>query len=337
MQWMGFDKLTIKRWEQEGFPGNTDPYEYFGLERVKTVPVSVYPFPERKEIPLEETSEYKIIVDNRGLTQKLYKDETIPYANQFIDFPIKNRDDLKVYQKRLNTSNPVRYDLLRSQIKVLTKRDYPLGLVLRGNWELRYFLGFEQALLGFYEQPDLISDMLELWFRHQWSILETVCGYIDLDFVLIWEDLCHKTGAFISPDIYRNFFAKYHRGTAEILKKHQVSVFLVDCDGHIDELLPLFMENGITGTFPLECNADADPIKFRHRYKNVQLVGGIDKTKLMAGEREIAMELENKLKSLLPHKGYIPSLDHCVPPEIPLANFRYYVKRLKEMAKEAVK
>jgi len=329
MAWMGFSDAALARWRREGMPADADPYEFFGLSRVQQLPVSVFPYPGRPQIVLEEGATYRIVRDNRDLVVRY--DDNAPYFPKFLDYPVKSREDWTRYKTRINRGCEERYQRLRASAEGLRESASPVVLGLRGCWEIRYFLGMTEALCMLHDDPDFVVEMLDYWFGHQWEIIDRVCDLVVPDAVCIWEDLAFKNGPFVSPEMYLRFFAPYHGETARRLAGRGVKHFLVDCDGNIDLLLPLFLENGITGTYPLECQSDADPVKFRRTYgKRVQLVGGIDKRVLAAGREATRAEVEHKLSQLLPESGYLPSIDHAVPPEAPLESFRWYVDCVRE-------
>jgi uroporphyrinogen-III decarboxylase len=52
------------------------------------------------------------------------------------------------------------------------------------------------------------------------------------------------------------------------------------------------------------------------------------------GEREMRAEFERLLPAMR-SGGYIPSVDHQTPPGVSLANYRIYVKLLKEYCARA--
>ena len=336
MQWMGFSETTVGRWRGEGMPSDASPREYFGLARARGLPVTVFPYPVREDILLEQGDTYRIVLNNRDL--KVRHDQNAPHFRKFLDCPVKSREDWERYKVRINRGCEARYDRLREHADDYRKSQQPVFLGLRGCWEIRYFLGMEEALYMLYDQPEFITEMLDFWFGHQWEIIERACDYVVPDAVCIWEDLAYKNGPFVSPEMYKRFFGRYHRETAERLKAHGVRHFLVDNDGNIDQLLPLFLENGITGTFPLECQSGADPVKFRRLYgKTVQLIGGIDKRALIRGKEATAAEVDYKLSNLVADSGFLPGLDHAVPPEVPLETFQFYVDHLRESWKRLLR
>jgi uroporphyrinogen decarboxylase len=100
----------------------------------------------------------------------------------------------------------------------------------------------------------------------------------------------------------------------------------VDCDGDPGVLVPLWLEAGVNIMFPLEVRAGVDPLAWRREYgKKLLLKGGIDKEAIAAGGTEIARELE-RIKPLLDQGGYVPHLDHLVPPNVSYGNFLAYLE-----------
>ncbi|UCB44358.1 MAG: hypothetical protein JSV25_09015, partial [Spirochaetota bacterium] len=114
------------------------------------------------------------------------------------------------------------------------------------------------------------------------------------------------------------------------LKSHGVQNIVVDCDGNTWELIPLWIESGITGTYPLEVNAGMDVREVRKAFPRFQLMGGVDKIQLMKGKDEIDRELD-KFPDIIRSGGCIPHGDHCIPEGVTWENFKYYRERLFEI------
>ena len=81
----------------------------------------------------------------------------------------------------------------------------------------------------------------------------------------------------------------------------------------------------------MEVNAGMDVARLRREYgRDLLMTGGIDKRALADGPRAIDAELERCIPVAL-EGGYIPTVDHSLPPDISYANFQYYWRRKKEM------
>jgi uroporphyrinogen decarboxylase len=72
-----------------------------------------------------------------------------------------------------------------------------------------------------------------------------------------------------------------------------------------------------------------DVVEIRKAFPRLQILGGIDKTQLALGKKAIDRELKAKVTpEMLRHGGYIPHVDHQVPPDVSWEDFKYYRQRL---------
>jgi uroporphyrinogen decarboxylase len=62
----------------------------------------------------------------------------------------------------------------------------------------------------------------------------------------------------------------------------------------------------------------------------MRLIGGVDKHVLMKTPVEIAAEIA-RLAPLVEEGGYIPLPDHRVPPDVPLANYIFFLEEAKRV------
>ena len=99
-------------------------------------------------------------------------------------------------------------------------------------------------------------------------------------------------------------------------------------DGDITSLIPVWLEAGINVLYPFEVQAGMDVVKVRQKYgRNLRMWGGIDKRVLAIGHEAIDKELE-RVEPLVREGGYIPSLDHSIPPDVSYSNYLYFMERL---------
>ena len=108
---------------------------------------------------------------------------------------------------------------------------------------------------------------------------------------------------------------------------------LVDSDGNVNELIPLWLECDINYIWPLEVAAGNDAVALRKQYgKDLILGGNIDKRALIKGKEAIREEVMSKVPFLLEQGGYFPTVDHRVPPDVTLENYQYYINTMREVA-----
>jgi uroporphyrinogen decarboxylase len=94
-------------------------------------------------------------------------------------------------------------------------------------------------------------------------------------------------------------------------------------------LIPLFTEAGINLMLPFEVQAGMDVREVRKQFPRLVIQGGLEKHALAISKEAIDAELEAKLPFMLNRRGYITSLDHVVPPDVPYSNWLYYLDRVR--------
>ncbi len=114
------------------------------------------------------------------------------------------------------------------------------------------------------------------------------------DFFRIWEDMAYKSGPLISPRMFREFMLEPYKKLTGFIRDCGCKNILVDCDGNLTELIPLFVEGGVTGFYPFECMSGMDVVQIRKNFPKLQMMGGINKRMLAKGKKEIDAELEYK-------------------------------------------
>ena len=142
----------------------------------------------------------------------------------------------------------------------------------------------------------------------------------------MWEDMCFNHGPMLQPKYFEKWMVPRLKRITGFLAENGCDIVYVDCDGNINELVPLWLEAGVNCMLPLEIAGGTDPVKLRKKYgHDILLVGGVDKTRLLAGKEEIKKEIQ-RLKPVVEDGGYIPHLDHLCPPDVTLENYLYYLQ-----------
>lgn len=356
---------TIRRWQKEGLPSENElaesigygdsiagPGAYWGSpplsaprdrdvadffnfdKELQNVPLENWIFPPYEERVLRDEGDTILSVDKQGVTMRKRKDGSS--RPEFLAWPVSNIDDweqLKVekFQVRIEDRLPQNWlDLLRE----FRNRDYPLsigGAPCGFFGSLRYLLGEVRLFTAYYDNPQLIRKILDFLTDFWIALFSEVLSQVKVDSCEIWEDMCYKNGSLISPAIFKEFMSPCYKKLTGFLKSKGVDVIIVDTDGNCWELIPLFIESGVTGIYPMEVQANMDIVQVRKKYSELQIFGGLDKNKLALGKEEIDKELRAKLSFMLKGSGYIPYADHLIPPNVSWENFKYYREKLRIM------
>ncbi len=332
-QW--FMDETIEVWKEEGLPEDADVPDFFGFDRVEFVGGKPYSLvPPLKEEVISEDRETKIIRDELGITKKVFKKHTDSKMPQWIDFPVKSREDFEEFKKRLDPLSPSRYPANWENLKEKWKgRDHPLGIAPGSFYghTLQRWVGTENLCMLFYDDPRFVHEMLDYL---EYFFLELIKGpvqEVEFDFASFGEDIAYKGRSFISPKMFKEFIQPHYIEICQLLRKSGIEIIFVDSDGYIDELIPLWLEVGINGFSPLEVAAGENAISLKKKYgKDIVLAGNIDKRALIGGKDEIDREVE-KVRVLLTQGGYFPAVDHSIPPDVPYQNFNYFLRALRSL------
>jgi uroporphyrinogen decarboxylase len=173
--------------------------------------------------------------------------------------------------------------------------------------------------------------MMEFITQFILDLLPRVLDEAPITALFFWEDMCYRSGPLISPDMFREFMLPRYRRITDLARSRGIDLSFVDSDGNVEELIPLWLESGISGVYPMEVAAGMDVVKLRRQYgKDLLMTGGIDKRVLARDRKAIDEELEAKIP-LVELGGFIPHIDHAIPHDVPYDNFSYYWQRKKSL------
>jgi hypothetical protein len=343
----GYWDETLVMWHDQGLPRHVFQtkdkffHEFFGMDfqirrAASAVGVEVGLVPPFEEKVLEDRGDYEVVQQEDGV--RVLRKKFMGSIPKHLGHLLVDRDSWKKYYKpRLDPTHPGRYpsdwdECVKSWIA--PGRDYPL--VLPGGslygW-IRNWMGLENLSYVVYDDPawfeEMVTTVADCMIDTLTRILETggqfdACG--------MWEDMCYNAGPLLSPRHFKQFLVPHYRRITSLLHQYGVGVIWVDCDGRIDQLLPLWLDAGVNCMFPVEVGTwGADPIKYRGQYgRDLLMMGGFDKRILAQSKYEIEQEVY-RLIPLVEEGGYIGFCDHLVPPDVPLDNYMFYLEMVRKV------
>jgi len=307
-----------------------------GLDRRDYVKVNYGFVPPFERQVIEKTDDYETVRNEKGIVSKALVEGSIDGArmcmDQYLAFPIATPQDWPDIKSRLEPAIPSRYPLdLDAQIKGWADRDYVL--VLGENcaangfyWRAREFMGTERLSYAWYDHPELMHEIMGHFADLVIETSRPVLERIDVEYFSLNEDMSMKAGPLLSPKTYREFIYPHLRRLADFMYSHGVAHFAVDTDGNPSDLVPLLMDAGVDTLWPLERASDMDPVALRQRFgPSLRLWGGVDKRVLAVSPKAIKQHLL-ELAPLIEEGGYIPTIDHTIPPDVSWDNFCYYIE-----------
>ncbi|MHC4202928.1 MAG: uroporphyrinogen decarboxylase family protein, partial [Planctomycetota bacterium] len=99
----------------------------------------------------------------------------------------------------------------------------------------------------------------------------------------------------------------------------------------VGELIPIWIESGITVCDPIEVAAGNDINEFRREFgRSMAYRQGVDKRAMAKGGEVIRGELE-RIRPVVEDGGFMPGCDHGVPADVSWPAFVDYSRLLAEM------
>lgn len=334
----GYWGETIERWKNEGMEGE-NPWDALDITFYHRVPVHTRIFPLFKERIISETETSQVSQDDRGIIKESLKNTTS--MPRWIRHPVQTLSEFEALKERLDPHDDGRFpNDWDAQAQALRDRN---SILVMGGTEISFFgwhrdlMGAENLLLAYYDQPELIHAISRHHVYFLKELYARILQDVVFDFVFLWEDMSYKNGPLVSPDIVREFMLPYYRDVIGFFREFGDCKFLLDSDGDVTKLIPLFMEAGVDGLLPFEVAAGMDICRVAEAYPNLIIAGGIDKREIAKGKEAIDQELEKKLPYMFARGGYLPSMDHHIPPEVGYDDFKYYVERVRQLYEKSLK
>jgi uroporphyrinogen-III decarboxylase len=281
---------------------------------------------------IEETDRHRIERDYLGRTMKL--DKTTATIALPLSFPVETMDDWQRIKKHF----VYREDRINWEQVAIAKQEQAAGKLIvagiPGAFDtVRNLMGEEMGCMAYYLQPELIADIMATLTDTATRVLKELVRELQIDQLSVHEDFAGKSGPLIGPVQIAEHMQPYYRSCWEIVQEAGGKIFQQDSDGNINPVVDALLDCGLTCLFPMEPAAGMDIVKIREQYgTRVAVAGGIDKHVLRQGKAAIDKELDYKLQPMMRNSGGVVfGLDHRITNGTPLENYRYYVKRGREI------
>lgn len=335
MKVFGGDNAILPHWEQEypGIGSCIDELLQFegGYRGWRCTPVNMDPSQLNPVQVLEDSETQVVQRRGDGTVEVAYK--VGDYHRHDIDWPIKCLADWREYKARhMQADDPSRFPANWAElVEQYRNRDYPLQLTHRGVYGFcRNRMGDEHLAYAFYDQPELVHDMMDHYTDMAIAIWEKMAAEVDFDLIECWEDMAFRSGSLISPATFREFMTPQYRKLADFARRHGIDIILVDCDGYIEDLTEVMFEAGVTALYPYEVQSDNDVARVRGRFPQVGCVGGLNKQVMAQGREAIDREMD-RARELIELGRFIPGPDHFVLSDVDFASYRYFMEQLREV------
>lgn len=348
---------TVERWKQEGWDG-TPLDDYFELDRLVRVDPWYGPVPEFKQEVIAEDAETVTYINHEGIVMREFKQHHDMSMPQFVKFPVETEAEFEKFAaerlalhadqrlspewKAMVASGRVQAAVgkgdLRADEQAAARHASPAEEWPRKCWAdrwggffgaLRNMLGVQNLCMAFYDEPRLIERMMEERAERLIEITAEVLKHTRFEVFWFWEDMAYNGGPLVGPALFRKFAFRHYRRVCDWLRRQGILHIGLDSDGDIRSLIPLWLDAGIDHLWPFEVQSGMDVVAIRNQYgRRLAILGGIDKRVLSRGGDAMRKEVD-RVMPLVEQGGYLPELDHSVPPDVSWKNFCEYITYLK--------
>ncbi len=328
---------AVERWKTEGLAADATwetIMEIVGFEGHRGYQLHVNGFmcPAFTPEVVEEDEDQRVIVDHFGVKQLERKDRgSMP---TFLSFPIENREDWEREKHRFDPDAPGRlpanWDDICMAARISSEPVFAGDLPIGFFGGPRQIIGLENLVFMFFDDPELLSEILDTMCDLWVAFYTRVHRDCPLDYFFVWEDMCFKNGPLIGPDMFREFLLPRYERLTSTLRQAGVEHIIVDSDGDVRKLVPLWLEGGVNLIFPWETQMGLDITEVRREFPELGMIGGMNKAALAKDRAAIDAELA-KVPWMLEQGRFIPAVDHFVPPDVSWDNYRYFYEKLREL------
>jgi len=326
---MGFWDETLVRWYvEDGFEIDKEyPFRSIGLDwpyPIWNIASSAFGLFDSRVLETEGNRE-RFLDEYGRIGVRLTTGTSVP---GWEEFPVTDRESWKFIRSRYEQRgvfNPQLENFQHVITSMPETRTHPYG-VMAGSFfgELRSLMGLEGISYMLYDDPTLVHEILEFLSEFTKANLSLLLQHINFDFVKFWEDMAYINGSFVSPRVWKEFFAEPYRNVLEVVYNSGTDIVMVDCDGDISELIPLWLDVGINCPYPMEARCN-NLLEYRKVYgKNLKMLGGVDKERVAKGRYSMDSLILRDIRKLVRAGGYIPHIDHAIPPSISFGDYKYY-------------
>lgn len=205
-------------------------------------------------------------------------------------FPVP---DVTEWEKYLKIPNLDNYDWEGMAAMQFGDQDRSQKVVIYGTWNsifLRFshLLGFEEALIAMYEEPEASRDMMSAICDYKCRLVDYIAKYFKPDIITNYDDVCTERGPFMAPETYRELIKPFHKKFNDAIKSYGI-LPSQHCCGNCQVLIPDYIDEGSVTWEAAQPSNDIKSI-LRQYGDRIVVVGGYD-TNGLPGREDVTDEV----------------------------------------------
>ena len=195
-------------------------------------------------------------------------------------------------------------------------------------------MGLQDFAIKCYRDLKFVEHVMDVLLDWHVKTAEAISDYSDeLAFAFINEDISHKGGFFLAPELFKKLWIpRMKKLLAPFKSKNMIITY--HTDGALEDVIPLLIDLGFYAVHPVqpECN-DIYELKKKFGDK-ICLVGNIDTKILAYGSKEdIVRDVKEHIEGLSEGGGYVLGSSTSIFDGIPPENFLTMVRACQKYGK----
>ena len=263
--------------------------------------------------------------DEWDITRVSYDD----YPNA-VGHPVQDEADLKKI-KMPDPDADYRFDDIRAAMDEL-QGEQAVVIRLRDVFsQPRDLMGFENFLMGFYTQPDLVSRIMEMSVDYNSRLAENVKS-LGGEIIVVGDDIADSSSLLLSPELYREMVKPHFNRL--IRKFKDLGLYVIKhTDGNIMDVIEDLVDSGIDCLDPIDPLAGMDIRTVKEKYgSRICIKGNLDcvKTLVDKSPEDVVKETKQCILDASVGGGHIISSSNSIHAGINPVNYRVFLEAVEE-------
>jgi hypothetical protein len=248
--------------------------------------------------------------DRERYTDMLGIDWTIAEEGSFPTPGIVKLKDITKWREQLNLPLP---DLDKIDFKAqaegsfkMVNRDEKVLAYMLGTGgrfvELINLMGVEEGLCALYEEPEAIHELFTFLTDFDEKRFRLAYPHFKPDIVVLGDDVATQRELFISPEMYDEMIAPYHRRMAKVAQEYGC-ILEFHCCGKSEKLVPYWLDMGVK--IWQIAQADNDLLGIRAKYGNSLIFNGGWKNLITGDEAVVRKAVRDTFDKYATGGGFI--------------------------------
>lgn len=195
-------------------------------------------------------------------------------------------------------------------------------------------MGFEHTAMLCYDDFDFLKEQMETVEITNRQILRGILeAGAKPDFFVYNGDCAYGNSMVISPGMFCELVYDCTKETCDLLKANQIP-YIFHTDGKIDDVCPILIDWGFSGTHGVEAQAN-NLREIKRRFGDrLTLIGNFDPVLITTGSvYEIAAATREMVETGKPGGRYVAAMNTMLKEYVPLENYLTFLKVIEESGK----